>query len=162
MDCFWKSASGARSLLWEAGGLGLGTGNVMVVQQSEWLWGPKMLPIVGAAFIPNLHSVAGMEKVKEGCFSPPVPPSRSTHFSQDGSKCRERPHWGKRPEPCEDGKDEELPWQLALQPLPWGMPPARILALCSVISWGTVLVRAQGPMLGPQIPTPMSQDLPVV
>ena len=102
-------ASGARSLLPEAGGLGLVTGNVMVGHQSEQLWGPKMLPRAGAAFIPNLPGVAGMEKVKKGCFSPSPPSSRNTRLSQDGSKRRERLHWGKRPKPCQEGKDEELP-----------------------------------------------------
>jgi len=70
------------------------------------LWGPRKLPTVGAAFVPNQQSLAGMEKVKEGSFSPLLPPSSSTRFSQDGSKHREGLCWGKRPEPCEEGKDQ--------------------------------------------------------
>lgn len=89
----------AWSLLWEAGSWGLVTGNVMVGNSLEQPWGPKILPIVGAAFTPNLQGVAGMEKAKRGCFSPLLPTFRSSLFSQDGSTCRERPHWGKKPEP---------------------------------------------------------------
>lgn len=122
----------------------------MVGQQSEQLWGPKMLLVVSSAqyshmyifmhmciyiyiHIPNLHSVAGVEKVKEGCFPFPLPHSRSIASHKMGPSA---PllflvlgfyplYWDKGPEPSEKGKARELLWQLALQPPTLGMPQHR-------------------------------------